>query len=73
MGKISYKSMMSNTDFEGKILTKWEYINNKRSHSHLSYFHSCFIPISLNNLVPILMEIPRGGWESRISHCHAHL
>ena len=34
-------------------MTKWEYINKKRSHSHLSYSHSRPIPISLSNLVLI--------------------
>ena len=29
--------MRSNTDFGGKIMTKWEHINNKRSHFHRSY------------------------------------
>ena len=52
-------------------MTKWEKINNKRSHSHLSYSHP--IPISLRNLVPIPMGIPLKGWESRISHSHAYL
>ena len=51
----------------------WEHINNKRSHSHLSYSHSRPIPISLGNLVPIPMGIPRDEWESRIFHSHAHL
>ena len=58
MGKIPYyyyKSMWSNT-FGGKIMTEWEQINNKRSHSHLSYSHSRSIPISLSNLVPIPWE-----------------
>ena len=76
MGKMPYycyKSMRSNTDFGGNIMTKWEHANNKRSHSHLScsYFRS--IPISLSNLVPISMEIPWERWKSRISHSHAHL
>ena len=53
--------MKSNTDFGGKIMTKWKHINNKRSHSHLSYSHSRPIPISLSNLVPIPMGIPREG------------
>ena len=54
-------------------MTKWELINNKRSHSHLSYSYSCLIPISLRNLAPIPMGILREGWESRISHSNAHL
>ena len=56
-------------------MTKREYISNKHSrrHSHLSYSHSRPISISLSNLVPIPMRIPREGWESRISHSHAHL
>ena len=37
-------------------MTKWEYINNKRFHSHLSYSNSRPIHISLSNLVLILME-----------------
>ena len=40
MGNIpykNYKSTMLYTDFWGKIMTKWDHINNKRSHSHLSY------------------------------------
>ena len=53
--------MTSITDFEGKIMTKWEYINNKRSRSHLSYSHSLHIPFSLNNFVSIPMGIPRKG------------
>ena len=56
--------------FEGKIKRKH---NNKSSHSLLSYSHSRLIPISLSNLVPIPMGIPREGWESRISHSQAHL
>ena len=54
-------------------MTKWEHINNKRSHSHLSYSHSRPIPIDLSNLVPIPMGIQWEGWKSRISHSHAHL
>ena len=54
-------------------MTKWEHINNKRSHSHLSYSHSRPIPISLSNLVPIPMGILWEGWEYCISHSHAHL
>ena len=57
-----------NTDFEGKIMTKREYINHKRFHSHLSHSHSHPIPIILSNLIP--MVIPREGWESRISHAY---
>ena len=53
-------------------MTKWEQINYKRSHSHLSYSDSRSIPISLSNLVFIPMGIPREGWESRISHFHTH-
>ena len=59
--------MRSNIDFGEKIMTKWEHINNKRSHSHLSKSHSRPILISLSNLVPVPMGIPREGWESRIS------
>ena len=55
--------MRSNTDFEGKIITKWEHINNKRPHSHENYSHSRPIPISLSNLVPIRMGIPRERWN----------
>ena len=40
-------------------MTKWEHINNKRSHSHLSYSHSRLILISLGNLVRITIGIPR--------------
>ena len=54
-------------------MIKWEHINNKHSHFHLSYSHSRPIPISLSNLVPIIMGIPWEGWESHISHSHAHL
>ena len=54
-------------------MTKWEHINNKSSHSHLSYSHSRPIPSSLSNLVSIPMGIPQEGWEFRISHSHAHL
>ena len=54
-------------------MTKWEYVNNKRSYSHLSYSHSRPIPISLSHLVPIPMGIPREEWESRIFHFRAHL
>ena len=61
------------TDYGVKIMIKWEHINNKRSHSHLSYSHSRPIPISFSNLVPIPMRIPRKGWEFRISHSHAYL
>ena len=50
-----------------------EHINNKRSHFHLSYFHSRPISISLSNLVPIPMGILRERWESRIFHSHSHL
>ena len=53
--------MRSNTDFGGKIMNKWEQINNKRSHSHLSYSHSRPIPISLSNLVPHSHWNPTGG------------
>ena len=67
--------MRSNTDFGGKIMTKWEHINNKRSHnkrshSHLNCSHSHSISFSVSNLVPILMGIPREGWEYHISHAH---
>ena len=65
--------MMTNTDFLRKIMTKWEHISNKRSHSHLSYSHSRPIPISLSNLVPIPIGIPREGWEHCIPYSHAHL
>ena len=65
--------MRLNINFVGKIMTKWAHINNKHSHSHLSYSHSRPIPISLSNLVLISMRVPREGWESRISHSHAHL
>ena len=63
--------MRLNTDFRGKIMTKWKHINNKLSHFHLSYFLSRTIPISLSSLVPIPMGIRQGGF--RISHFHAHL
>ena len=53
-------------------MTKWEHINNKRFHSHLSYSHSRSILICLSNLVPIPMGIQREGWESRIYYSHAH-
>ena len=43
--------MRSNTDVRGKIMIKLEHVNNKRSHSHLSYSHSRLIPISLSNLI----------------------
>ena len=43
--------MRSNTDFGGKVMVKLEHVNNKRSHSHLSYSHSRLIPISLSNLI----------------------
>ena len=54
-------------------MNKWEHINNKGSYSYLSYSHSRPIPIILSNLVPIPIEIPREGWESRISYSHVHL
>ena len=54
-------------------MTKWKNINNKRSYSHLSYFNSRPIPVSLSNLDPIPMRIPWEVWESCISHSHAHL
>ena len=53
--------MRSNTDFGGKIITKWEYIKNKRSYFHLSYSHSRLISISLSSLVPIPMRIHSHG------------
>ena len=53
--------MRSNTDFEVKIITKWEYIKNKRSYFHLSYSHSRLIPISLNSLAPIPMGMDSHG------------
>ena len=49
-------------------MAKWEHINNKRSHSYLSYSLSRPIPISLYNLVSLPMEIQWERWESRISH-----
>ena len=43
-------------------MAKWEHINNnKLSHSHLSYSYSSLTPISLSNLIPIPMRIPREG------------
>ena len=54
-------------------MTKWKYVNNKRSHSHLSYSYSRPIPIILSNLVLNPMGISWEGWESRISHSHTHL
>ena len=45
-------------------MTEWEHINNTRSHSHLSYFHSRPIHISLSNLAPIPMRILWEGWEA---------
>ena len=42
-------------------MTKWEHINNQRSHSHLSHSHSRPIPISLSNFVPIPLGILREG------------
>ena len=54
-------------------MNKWEHTNNTCSQSHLSYSHSCPIPICLNNLVPIPMGMPREGGESRNYHSCAHL
>ena len=51
----------------------WEKINNKRSHSNLSYSYSCPITINFGNLVPTPMGNPQDGWESRIAHSHTHL
>ncbi len=76
ISKIPYyycKSMRSNTDFGGKIMAKWEHINNKRFYSHLCYSHYHPIPFGLCNLVPIPIRIPREGWVSRKSYCHIHL
>ena len=42
-------------------MTKWDYINKKRSHSNLRYSHFRPISISLSNLVPISMRIPQRG------------
>ena len=75
MGNIPYNIINQQCQIqilEGKLLSKWAHINNKRSLSHLSYCRSCPFPISLSNLVTISMGIPRKGWESRISHSHAH-
>ena len=52
----NYKSTRSNKDFRGKIMTKWECISNKRSHSYLSYSRSRSVPITLSNLVSIPMS-----------------
>ena len=46
-------------------MTKWEHINNKRSHPHLSYSYSRPISISLSNLVPIPM-----GSQGRMEISH---
>ena len=65
MGKIPYKIINQRgqiQNFQGIIMAKWEHYNNKCFHSNLSYSHSCPIPISLSNLVPIPMGIPREGW-----------
>ena len=55
MGKMQYIIIneWGKIQILGKIMTKWEHINNKHFHSHLSYSHSRPIPISLSNLVSI--------------------
>ena len=58
---------MSNTDFGGKIMTKWEHINNKRSYSYLSYSHSRHISFSLSNLVSIPIGM-NGAVQTQISY-----
>ena len=70
MGKppyYCYKSIRSNRDLGGKIMTKWEHIYNKRYHLLLSYSNARPTPITLNNYASISMGIPRGGPEFPIS------
>ena len=55
--------MRSNTDFGGKLITKWERKKIKRSHSLMCSYHSHPITISLSNLAPTPMGILREGWE----------
>ena len=76
MGKMPNKTINQRSEIqilEGKLRLNGNALILSAPIPELNYSNSRPIHISLGNLIPIPMGIPREEWESHISHSHTHL